>query len=49
MFSLKVLDESLTEYAQNDKLFLKLFAQKQKIIDMMQSGKISAEKYKKLQ
>jgi len=44
-----VLDDALAEHANNERLFVKLFAQKQKIIEMMQNGKLDALKYKKLQ
>jgi hypothetical protein len=49
MFSLRVLDDALLEHNEDDDLFLKLFAQKQKIIDMAKNGELDAKKYLKLQ
>lgn len=49
MFSLKVLDDTLADCKNNDKLYIKVFSQKQKILDLMKDGKLDATKYKKLQ
>ncbi len=38
MFSLKTLEHALNEHQNNEALFMKIFAQKQKIIDMMRNG-----------
>ena len=49
MLSLKVIENAILANEKKDSLFIKLFTQKKKIIDMMSNGQLDAEKYKKLQ
>lgn len=49
MYSLKVLDNTLLMQGDNDKVFLKVFAQKLKLVDLYKNGKLDAKKYKALQ
>ena len=39
MLSLKIIDDALLMEGEDDSLFVKLFAQKQKIINLMKEGK----------
>jgi len=49
MFSLRVLDDALLEHSEDDELFIRLFNQKQKIIDMEKNGELDGKKYLKMQ
>lgn len=42
MYSLKVLDTSLTDHESNPKLYMKIFAQKKNIFSKMEKGEIDA-------
>jgi hypothetical protein len=48
IFVLSALDKLISEHKANPTLFSAIFEQKESILQLLQTGKIDANKYKKL-